>query len=128
MGNSFEIKGEVVELFDEQQVSAKFKKREFVIKVKYKEYEQFIKLQTAQDRTDILDKIRVGQDVKVSFYLQGKPFEKNGKTIYFTNLNCWKIEKIGVENTQKETPQSFNEPVKVPFNEPNDEKFEPLPF
>ena len=31
-------------------------------------------------------------DGKVSFNLSGKPFVKNGETLYFTNLQAWRLE------------------------------------
>jgi single-strand DNA-binding protein len=59
-----------------------------------------VKFQINQDKCNILDKFKEGQEVEVSFNLRGR--EWNGK--YFTNLEAWKV--FGIENTQKpETPK-----------------------
>jgi single-strand DNA-binding protein len=46
-----------------------------------------VKFQINQDKCNILDKFKEGQEVEVSFNLRGR--EWNGK--YFTNLEAWKV-------------------------------------
>ena len=90
---SFDVQGKMHEIFDEQQVSDKFRKREFVLEIPDGSYTQFIKFQLTQDKCNLLDQFKIGDDVKVAFNLSGKPFTKNGTTMYFTNLGAWRIEK-----------------------------------
>ncbi len=89
---SFEIQGKLYEVFDEQQVSDKFKKREFVLEIPDGSYTQYCKFQLTQDKCSLLDQYKSGDEVKVTFNLSGKPFVKNGTTMYFTNLQAWRLE------------------------------------
>jgi len=89
---SFDVQGKLHEIFDEQQVSDKFRKREFVLEIPDGSYTQFVKFQLTQDKCNVLDQYKIGDDVKVAFNLSGKPFTKNGTTMYFTNLSAWRVE------------------------------------
>ncbi|RFP66594.1 DUF3127 domain-containing protein [Hymenobacter lapidiphilus] len=89
---AYEATGRLHEIFDEQQVSEKFRKREFVLEVIDGQYPEHIKFQTVQDKTALIDPYKVGDEVKVSFNLRGRGFNKNGQMLYFTNLEAWRIE------------------------------------
>lgn len=89
---SYELTGTITEIYETQQVSEKFSKREFICEVPDGAYTNHIKLQLTQDKCSLLDAYAEGQEVKVSFNLSGKPFSKNGTTMYFTNLQAWRIE------------------------------------
>ncbi|WP_266205596.1 DUF3127 domain-containing protein [Pontibacter kalidii] len=89
---SFDIQGKLYEIFDEQQISDKFKKREFVLEIPDGSYTQYVKFQLTQDKCNLLDTYNNGDEVKVTFNLSGKPFTKNGQTMYFTNLQAWRLE------------------------------------
>lgn len=94
-----EIKGKIVEIGQLQQVSETFKKRDLV--VEYAEnptYPEFIKFETLQDKTSMLDAYKVGQEVEVSFNLRGRPWtDKTGKTSYFNSLVVWRMNALGAE-------------------------------
>jgi len=91
---SFEVQGKLHEKFDVQQVTDAFKKREFVLEIEDGNYTQHIKFQLTQDRCNLLDDFNKGESVQVSFSLAGRPFtNKEGKTVYFTNLNAWRLVK-----------------------------------
>lgn len=92
---AYEATGRLHEIFDEQQVSEKFRKREFVLEVIDGQYPEHIKFQTVQDKTALIDPFKVGDEVKVSFNLRGRGFNKNGQMLYFTNLEAWRIENSG---------------------------------
>lgn len=92
---AFEITGRLTEKFDTQNISDKFKKREFVIEYRdnpNSSFTEFIKFQLTQDRCGLADGFQVGQDVKIWFNLRGRKWEKDGVVNYFTNLEAWKIE------------------------------------
>ncbi len=92
---AFEITGRLTEKFDTQNVSDKFKKREFVIEYRdnpNSSFTEFIKFQLTQDRCSLADGFQVGQDVKIWFNLRGRKWEKDGVVNYFTNLEAWKME------------------------------------
>lgn len=90
------INGELVEIFDKMNVTDKFSKREFVVRSMEQlpngEFiEQHYKCQVTNKNCDILNGFKVGQFVDVSCNLGGKRYEKNNNVMYFTTLECWKI-------------------------------------
>ncbi len=98
---NFEISGEVILKDDTVQVSDKFKKREFVIEVeneKNSDWNDFIKFQLTQDRCDLLNTVNLHEEIKVSFNIKGRRWEKEGKVNYFSNLEAWRIEKTQAAN------------------------------
>ena len=92
---AYDVTGRLHEIFDEQQVSEKFRKREFVLEVQDGQYPEHIKFQMVQDKTSLIDPYKMGDEVKVTFNLRGRGFNKNGQMLYFTNLEAWKIEANG---------------------------------
>jgi hypothetical protein len=104
---SFEIQGKLIEKYDAQQVTDRFRKREFVLETRdnvgANEFVETIKFQLTQDRCDLIDSINVGDDLKVSFNIRGRRWEKNGQVSYFNNLEAWRIE-AAAQPDQGETP------------------------
>lgn len=91
---SFELTGKILEIFPTQNISEKFKKREFI--VEYRDnpsgvYTQILKFQFTGDKCSMLDNYKVGQDVNISFNLKGRKYVKDGRTSYFMDLEAWKI-------------------------------------
>ena len=66
-----------------------FKKRLIVISTE-EQYVQHVPVDFVQDKTSVLDKYQVGEEVKVSVNVRGN--EYNGK--YYVSLNGWKIERL----------------------------------
>ncbi|WP_336516332.1 DUF3127 domain-containing protein [Pollutibacter soli] len=99
----FEVTGKLVAKFDTVQKTETFKTREFVIETSEdiggRTVTNFIKFQTTQDRTSIVDRAQVGETVKVHFNLRGTKWEKNGQTSYFTNLDAWRIESVNLQQS-----------------------------
>lgn len=96
---SFDISGRLAERFETQKVSDRFQKREFVLEIKSTgntgfEFVDLIKFQATQDKCSLLDQFRIDEEVKVSFNLRGRKWERDGQVSYFTNLEAWKIEKV----------------------------------
>ena len=139
---SFEISGRIVEIFPTQQVTDKFKKREFILEVKETnntgfEFIEYIKFQAVQDKTGLLDGLNINDEVKVSFNLRGRKWEKDGQTSYFTNLDAWKIENeqstsitpntSGMQASDPQVSDDNNAPF--PQDPPADDSgFDDLPF
>lgn len=91
---SFDVTGKIHEIFPEQQVTEKFRKREFVLELQDGMYQQYIKFQMTQDRCAALENFATGDDVKVYFNLTGRAgTAKDGSTVYYTNIVAWKLEK-----------------------------------
>jgi len=100
---SFEINGRLAEKFDTQKVSDRFQKREFVIEIKSTgntgyEFVDFIKFQATQDKCSLLDQFGIDDEIKISFNLKGRKWERDGQVSYFTNLEAWRIEKVQNES------------------------------
>lgn len=125
---AFELEGEVHKIFDVEKKSEKFQARDFVVKIANGNYTDYIKFQLTQDRCDLADKHKEGENVKVHFDLKGN--EWNGK--YFTNLNAWRIETIAASGANVEQPVADNAPFPVaePSGDSNmmAEDFDDLPF
>lgn len=110
---SYELSGTLVKKYDTQEISNKFRKRDFVLEKKETnngfEFTDYIKFQLTQDKCSVLDPFQEGDIVNVSFNLRGRKWEKNGEITYFTNLEAWKIEKVSSSQfeNQPEPDQSF---------------------
>lgn len=91
-----EITGKIKVKGNVQQVSDKFKKREFVLTDDSSQYPQFIQFELTQDKCSILDGFNVGDEVKVLFNLRGREWtSKEGQVKYFNTLQAWRLEKVG---------------------------------
>lgn len=95
--------GTLLKVFEKVQITEKFAKREFVLEIGDK-YKEFVKFQLTNDKCDLIAFIEEGAPITVHFNLRGKPYEKNGVTSYFANLECWKIEKEGKTENTPEPP------------------------
>jgi len=96
---SLEITGKLLVKYATQQVSDKFRKREFVLEIAEEIngniYTNFAKMQLVQAKCDIIDRYNEGDMVKVSFNIKGNKWERDGKVNYITNLDAWRIESAG---------------------------------
>ena len=99
---SYQIEGKICQIGMTQQVSEKFKKREFVLEisdeVNGQVYKSYAKMQLMQAKVGLLDSYAIGDTVNASFNVKGNKWERDGVVNYITNLDCWKIEKVGVTN------------------------------
>lgn len=106
---AFELSGKVIDILPVNQVSDKFKKREFVVERKETGgstvFIDYIKFQLLQDRCDLINESYLNEEVKVTFNIKGNKWERDGKVNYFTNLDAWKLERIQVsEGADNQTP------------------------
>lgn len=92
---AFEVTGKLYKKFDTQQVTDSFQKREFVVEIEDGAYPQVIKFQLTQANCDKLTKYNEGDEIKVTFNLRGREYNKDGKTMFFTNLDAWKVDSAG---------------------------------
>jgi hypothetical protein len=125
---AFDVTGKLVAKFDTVQRTATFKTREFVIEtsedINGRIITNYVKFQSVQDRTSVIDRFNIGDTVKVHFNLRGSRWEKNGQVNYITNLDAWRIENAGMSAS---APSAMNEPA--PFSAPvGDSAPDDLPF
>jgi len=115
------IKGTIKKIYETQQISDTFKKREFIL-VTDEKYPQTVKFELTQDKTELLDDIKKQISATVYFNVRGRDWtNKENKTVYFVSLNAWKIE---TETTPEPTP----EPVKVKQETQPQKQTDDLPF
>ncbi len=97
------IKGKILEIFQVQQVRENFRKREFV--VEYREnpqYAEFIKFEFLQEKCDLLNDYKPGDEVDIQFNLKGRVWTNpQGEKVYFNSLQAWRIDKVR-ENSKQE--------------------------
>lgn len=89
-----EVKGIIKAIEPMQNVSASFQKRDFVVTTE-EQYPQHILLQFTQDKCDLLNNYKVGDNVSVSINLRGREWvNPQGETKYFNTIQAWKIANI----------------------------------
>jgi hypothetical protein len=95
---SYELTGKLVIKYDTVQKTESFKTREFVVEksddINGRTIVNYAKFQCVQDKTAIVDRVNVGDEIKVYFNIKGTKWEKDGKVNYFTNLDAWRIEQL----------------------------------
>lgn len=99
MSVSLEITGTIHFIGKEQQVSDKFKKRDFVLYVENEtnsQYSDYIQLQMTQDKCAKLDEVEKGYEVKAFVNVRGKEYSKKDGTgtAYFNTLEAWKFDVL----------------------------------
>lgn len=103
-----EIQGKLIELSDTTQVTDTFRKREFVVEyADNPQYPEFVKFESIQDRCDLLDSFKVGQEIMISFNLKGRKWvDPQGNTKYFNSLQAWRIQPATAEAPASAPPPS----------------------
>jgi Domain of unknown function (DUF3127) len=127
---SYELTGKLIAKYDTIQRTETFKVREFTLEktddIGGRTIVNYVKFQCVQDKTEIVDKVNIGDNVKVYFNIKGTKWEKDGKTSYFTNLDAWRIEQIlNPAQAQQTNDTSTMEPLD---NFTSNEVADDLPF
>ena len=86
------FEGSIHEIAETVNHTDTFKSRDLVC-LEDGPYPNYPKFQFNNDRCDLLNNYRVGDEVRVHFELRGNK-TKDGK--YFTNIQAWKIERTSV--------------------------------
>lgn len=125
-----EITGKIKVISAEQQISPTFRKKELVITTD-EQYPQSIMIEFVQDKSDLLNKFSVGEEVKVSINLGGREWvNPQGETKYFNSIKGWRIEKIG-DSTSSAPAQVPPMPAAATFppaTSLNEDEPDDLPF
>ena len=82
---------------DTQQVTERFRKREFVVELDDNpRFPQFVLFQLTGDRCEHLDGFKEGEGVRVEFSLRGREWTSpKGETKYFNSLDVWTLQRAG---------------------------------
>jgi hypothetical protein len=98
---SYEIAGKLVAVFDIVQRTETFKTREFVIEksedIGGRVITNYVKFQCVQDKTAMVDRFNLGDEVKVQFNIKGTKWVKDGRENYITNLDAWRMETLKMD-------------------------------
>jgi hypothetical protein len=92
-----EIKGKVHEISATVQVTDTLKKRELIVEyIENPQYPEYLKFEAIQERCNLMDNLKVGDNVEVFFNLKGRPWtDKAGKKTYFNSLQLWRVNVLG---------------------------------
>ena len=123
-----EIEGKV-KLIGETQTfgSNGFRKRELVVTTD-EQYPQHIMVEFVQDKCDLLNSYKVGQDVKVSINLRGREWTNpQGEVKYFNSIQGWRVEGSSQAQPAGMPPVPPMEAFE-PADDLNEEDHDDLPF
>lgn len=128
---SYELTGKLLIKFDTTQRTESFKTREFVVEksedINGKLITNYIKFQCVQDRTNIIDRVKEGDEIKVHFNIRGSKWEKDGRVSYFNNLDAWRIEQILKPGKEPDSDNEYFEPLDT-FTSSSEDTIDDLPF
>lgn len=90
------IQGKLHKKFETKQISATFKKREFVIEYASNPmYPQYVNFQLIQDKVDMLEPFQEGQMITVDFDIRGREWTSpQGEVKYFNSLDAWRLNVV----------------------------------
>lgn len=129
-----EISGKIKVISNDIKVSESFTKRELVITTD-EQYPQSILIEFVQDKCDLLNPYKAGEDVKVHINIGGREWvNQQGETKYFNSIKGWRIERAGAQphnsnhptnqaTANQEKPQEYAPPTAKA-----DEELDGLPF
>ncbi|MFA5557436.1 MAG: DUF3127 domain-containing protein [Flavobacteriaceae bacterium] len=107
-----------------------FRKRDIIVTTE-EQYPQHISIQFVQDKVNLLDTFKPGDDVRVSINLRGREWvNPQGETVYFNTIQGWKIEKLVAETptSSQEVPPIAPTQAFQPAQNINEEEHDDLPF
>lgn len=115
-----EINGKVKVIGETQTFGSNgFTKRELVVTTQ-EQYPQDIMVEFVKDKTELLDKFKVGESVKIGINLRGREWiNPQGEAKYFNSIQGWRIDKDG----EAEAPAAFEPATDLDSKEHDD-----LPF
>ena len=127
---SYELTGKLIAKYDTVQRTETFKTREFAVEkseeINGRTITNYVKFQSVQDKTTLIDRVNIGDEIKVYFNIKGSKWEKDGKVNYITNLDAWRIEQILQPGNQK-NDNEYLEPLDTFSSAPPD-AVDDLPF
>lgn len=107
-----EISGKLHVINEAQQVTERFRKREFVLELsENSRFSQFVLFQLTGDRCERIDDFGVGDEVRVEFSLRGREWNSpRGEVKYFNSLDVWNIERASGAQSRDDEPPFPHEP------------------
>lgn len=90
-----QIEARIQKIMDEQVISDRFRKREFIVQTK-EQYPQTLCFEFTQDKTSVLNNFKAGQEVNIEFNIRGREWTppQGGDTRYYTTLQAWRMNAV----------------------------------
>ncbi|MEQ8413081.1 MAG: DUF3127 domain-containing protein [Imperialibacter sp.] len=112
-----DIKGKLLEKSETANVTASFKKREFVVEfAENPQYPEYVKFELIQDKCELINDFEPGQEIEVHFNLKGRKWtDPKGEVKYFNSLQAWRILPVGAQAATGSSPSGEAPP---PAEEP----------
>jgi hypothetical protein len=121
----FVAKGEIIKLYPLQQVSDRFQKREFVLRIDDgSQYPQEVLMALTQNKCDLLDGFREGENIEVRASVKGRKWQRTpaDEPKWFNSIEAFQLKKISSAAVEDEPPppdfipeESFNPSDDLPF-------------
>ena len=89
----YKIECTVNTVFPSEQITDNFTKRVIWVKTN-EQYNNNVEFQFVNNNTSMLDNIKEGDRVKVTFAIGGRKNEKNGNTRVFNSITAFGIRKV----------------------------------
>lgn len=123
---SYDMTGNVKVVMDQQTFDSGFTKREFVVTTEEDRYPQDIKFECVKEKVSLLDQIKEGDRVNVTFDLRGN--EYNGR--YYVNLSAWKVGSADDDGSAPpaDAGDASDRPPDDQLQPPGEEAEDILPF
>lgn len=114
--------GTIKKIMEEQVITDKFKKREFVLTDNAPSYPQTIIFEMTNDRCALLGTFKEGDEVDIDFQLRGREWKNpQGDIKYFNTLQAFRISSSKKEGSQQQEKKSNevrqNSSAKTPENQ-----------
>lgn len=104
MSKKYNYTGVVIEV-GKVQTFNNFKKRELVVcDEPDAKYPNFVPFEATGDKCKELDAFKAGDEVEVGFFVNGRKWEKDGKTRYFTSLRIADVARAGEKVKAQDEP------------------------
>ncbi|WP_298556529.1 DUF3127 domain-containing protein [uncultured Algibacter sp.] len=124
-----EVQGRIKMIGETQTFGSNgFRKREIVVTTE-EQYPQHIMVEFVQDKTDLLNSYKEGQQVKININLRGREWvNPQGETKYFNSIQGWRIEVLQAEAEGGNIPPVPPADAFEPAGDLKEEDHDDLPF
>jgi hypothetical protein len=108
-----EVTGKIKVIANTQEVgTGGFKKRDIVVTTE-EQYPQHISVQFVQDKCEVLDKYKIGENVTIGVNLRGREWTNaQGEMQYFNTIQGWRISKAETQTDSAVNAYEDRRPVK----------------
>ncbi len=127
--SKMEVQGRIKMVGETETVgSGGFRKRDIVVTTE-EQYPQHISVQFVQDKTDLLNSYKAGQQVKISINLRGREWTSpQGEVKHFNTIQGWRIEALQAEAASGDMPPVPPTEAFEPVSDIKDGDHDDLPF